>query len=175
MNWDAVGAVGELVGGIGVIVSLIYLGVQIHRNTLTQKRANLGDIAIELATTARSAATNPDLAGLLLRGYANLDSLDPVERYRFDAFFYAFLANFERALILARSGDYPEEQLVPLRASIAGFLRTVGGRAWWDQSITWFTLFGQQSIDEILNDQMIDSRGAGPGLLAINEQAAVKS
>jgi hypothetical protein len=101
----------------------------------------------------------------------NIDSLDPVERYRFDALFYAFLANFERALGDAQMGDYPEEQPVPLKASIVGYLRTDGGRAWWGKSRTWFTLFGQKSIDEILNDQTIDSRGAGPGLLAISEEA----
>ena len=30
MNWDAIGAVGDLVGGIGVIISLIYLATQIR-------------------------------------------------------------------------------------------------------------------------------------------------
>ncbi len=162
MNWDAIGAVAELLAAIGVIVSLIYLAGQIRRNTRVQKRTNLGDIAVELYTTARCTTTGSELASLVLRGHADLASLDPVERYRYDNFMYAYLANFERALIDARSGDYPEEQLVPMRAAIAGYLGTDGGHAWWEQRRTWFTLFGQQSIDEILSDQTIDSRGAGP-------------
>ena len=33
MNWDALGAVGNLVGGVGVVVTLIYLAVQIRQNS----------------------------------------------------------------------------------------------------------------------------------------------
>ena len=33
MNWEAVGAVGEVLGAIGVIVTLVYLAVQIRQNT----------------------------------------------------------------------------------------------------------------------------------------------
>jgi hypothetical protein len=162
MNWDAIGAIAELLGAIGVIVSLIYLAGQVRRNTHIQKITNLRDIATELATTARCTAGNPELASLVLRGLADLDSLDSVERYRFDAYIYAFLANFERALSDARDGDYPEEQLVPLRASIAEHLRTKGGREWWEQRSAWFTLFGQQSIEEILSELTVDSGSASP-------------
>jgi hypothetical protein len=33
MNWDAVGAMAELLGAIGVILSLVYLAMQIRQNT----------------------------------------------------------------------------------------------------------------------------------------------
>jgi hypothetical protein len=32
MNWEAVGAVGEVLGGVLVIFSLIYLGVQVKQS-----------------------------------------------------------------------------------------------------------------------------------------------
>jgi hypothetical protein len=74
-----------------------------------------------------SAVADPELASLALRAHVNLSSLDPVERYRFDGFLYAWLSSFERALIDGRDGEYPEEYLIPMRAAIAGFLRTEGG------------------------------------------------
>jgi hypothetical protein len=33
MNWDAIGAVAELLGALGVIASLVYLGRQINHNS----------------------------------------------------------------------------------------------------------------------------------------------
>jgi hypothetical protein len=33
VNWEAIGAIGEILGALGVIVSLIYLSVQIRQNT----------------------------------------------------------------------------------------------------------------------------------------------
>jgi len=33
MGWDAIGAIGELLGSIGVLVTLVYLAIQIRQNT----------------------------------------------------------------------------------------------------------------------------------------------
>lgn len=162
MNWDAVGALAELLGAIAVIASLVYLASQIRQNTRVQRRANLGDIATDLSASLRSAASAPELGSLVVRAYADLDTLDPVERYRFDCFFYAWLATFERAMLDARDGEYPEELLVPMREAIAGFLGTPGGRAWWKQRKVWFSAFGQGQFESILNDPQTAGRGADP-------------
>jgi hypothetical protein len=33
MNWDAVGAIAEVVGAAGVLITLVYLAVQIRHNS----------------------------------------------------------------------------------------------------------------------------------------------
>lgn len=37
MDWSAIAAIGEILGAIGVIVSLTYLGIQIRQNLLWLK------------------------------------------------------------------------------------------------------------------------------------------
>jgi hypothetical protein len=162
MNWDAVGAIAELLAAFGVIVSFVYLARQIRQNTLVQRRANVSDIATDLAASMRVISADPEMSALSLRALSDLDSLDPAERYRFDCFFYPWVAAFERALIDARDGEYPDEYLTPMRAALAGFLRTDGGRAWWKQRKVWFTAFGGKHIEEILRDERTNDRGAGP-------------
>ena len=45
MNWDAIGAVGEIVGALAVVVTLAYLAVQIRQNTrMMQREAHLDRI-----------------------------------------------------------------------------------------------------------------------------------
>ena len=44
MNWDAVRAVGDSLGAIAVLVTLIYLAIQIKQNTAQQKREELVSI-----------------------------------------------------------------------------------------------------------------------------------
>ena len=58
MSWEAVGAVGDLVGGIGVIVSIAYLAVQVRANT----RATKGSASFE--ATHSWAHTNEWIAEL---------------------------------------------------------------------------------------------------------------
>lgn len=162
MNWEALGAIAELLAAIGVIISFVYVARQIRQNTQVQRRSNVGDIAQDLAGSLRSVSSDAEMSALALRAFSDLDSLEPVERYRFDCFFYGWLAAFERALLDTRDGEYPNEFLSPMSVTIAGFLRTDGGRAWWEQRSAWFTGFGKQAIDAILADETIEGRGAGP-------------
>jgi hypothetical protein len=162
MNWDAIGAVAELLAAVAVFFSFIYLAGQIRQNTRAQKRSNLREIAEDLNTTLRCCATDPELASLVLKAHTDLSSLDAVERYRFDSLFYTWLSSFDRALLDARDGEYPEELLVPMKAGIAGFLRTEGGRAWWEERHVWFSTYGQKAISNIVEDQTIEDRNAGP-------------
>ena len=39
MNWEAIGAVGEVAGAIGVIATLLYLAAQIRQNTRAMRGA----------------------------------------------------------------------------------------------------------------------------------------
>ena len=39
MNWDAISAVSQLVGSIAVVLSVLYLAVQVHRSTRVAKLA----------------------------------------------------------------------------------------------------------------------------------------
>ena len=38
MNWDAIGAVGEIVGALAVVVTLIYLAVQTRHSAAATQR-----------------------------------------------------------------------------------------------------------------------------------------
>ncbi len=38
MNWEAIGAIGEVLGALVVVITIGYLAVQIRQNTAQQKR-----------------------------------------------------------------------------------------------------------------------------------------
>ena len=162
MNWDAIGAIAELLAAIGVVISLVYLAHQIRQNTQSQIRSNNWEVTKELKNSVRQFASDAELAALTLRGFSDIDSLNQVERFRFDTAIYDWIAGFERALIDAREGHYPDEFVRTISTAIAGFLRTDGGRAWWEQRRAWFTETFTQDVDTILNDESIEVRGAGP-------------
>ena len=41
MNWDAIGSLAEILGAIGVIASLVYVGMQVRQNTRTMHAASI--------------------------------------------------------------------------------------------------------------------------------------
>ena len=54
MNWDAIGAVGEIVGALGVIASLVYLGFQIRLNS-RQIRLNADQVEASIYQSTNDA------------------------------------------------------------------------------------------------------------------------
>jgi hypothetical protein len=75
VNWDAIGAIGEVVGAVGVIATLGYLAVQIRQNNMhLAENAKISKVAA-LEANANSSnrfrellLTNPDLSELYERG-----------------------------------------------------------------------------------------------------------
>jgi len=62
MNWEAIGAVGEILGAIAVLVTLIYLATQIRQHTLAT-RAGTNSAYAEAARAFNMAIANsPELA-----------------------------------------------------------------------------------------------------------------
>ena len=49
MNWDAISAVAEILASLGVIISLIYLGLQIRNQTIEARLESGRELASQLS------------------------------------------------------------------------------------------------------------------------------
>ena len=66
MDWEAIGAIGETLGAIAVLVTLVYLAVQVRQNTAQQKREEL--VSIQHGQNAIvSQLQNPQVMGAYVR------------------------------------------------------------------------------------------------------------
>ncbi len=86
MNWDAVGAIAEVIASIGVIISLVYLAVHDRNRAVDNKLAIGSELANQTIDVSGSRANNRDLSSVFLKGLRDFDSLDPTEMLQFSAF-----------------------------------------------------------------------------------------
>jgi hypothetical protein len=83
MNWDAIGAIGEVLGALGVIATLIYLTTQIRQNTNAMRASSL-DSETQISNDVRlGILSDPELTKIYYEGLKNVASLDDIERERF--------------------------------------------------------------------------------------------
>ena len=61
MNWDAVGAISQIVGAALVGITLIYLAVQLRQNTAALKSSTFLAISTLMGSTMEVWATHSDL------------------------------------------------------------------------------------------------------------------
>jgi len=76
MNWEMISAVGQMLGAIGVIISIIYLAAQIRNQNKESQRAAMNVLTSHWSDLNRTLAENPDMAALWLRALQSFDELD---------------------------------------------------------------------------------------------------
>ena len=107
MNWEAIGAISEVVGAIAVVLSLIYVATQIKQNTAASRSQSINQINSQYGALMSQVAMNGDLAQIY-RKATDGEALDPDETVRYTAYLSAFFAFIEEIFLLHRSGIYEE-------------------------------------------------------------------
>lgn len=96
MNWDAVGAVGEIVGAFAVIASLVFLALQIRAQNRETRLAAMHEIS-ESFRESLSQSCVPEIADILVRSGLDYESLLDSEKLVVTAFFQRVLRVWEEA------------------------------------------------------------------------------
>lgn len=88
MDIMELGAIGELVGGVAVIASLIYVGYQV-RETRTAMRASAAQARTDLGVSLIATRYSTDIGEILVRSQEDPMSLDSVAKFKLKSFFAA--------------------------------------------------------------------------------------
>ena len=134
MNWDAIGALGEVIGAIAVVVTLIYLAAQIKQNTHALKSSTFQDISSTLAKNGEVIATTPGLPELFLKAEKGLSALSPEEQVKFSAFCLMTHRRIESIYVQESLGALDPILSSGFKRSILSAYGNQGYREWWERS-----------------------------------------
>ena len=95
MNWDAISAISQLVGSLAVVLSVLYLAVQVHQSTRVAKVAMQDAAAAALRDVTKPLMENAELERIWRVGIEDISALSVEERARFFHAAYQFLKAFE--------------------------------------------------------------------------------
>lgn len=96
MNWDAIGAIGEILGALAVVISLVYLASQIRIQNRESRAASVHQV-IEGYRSSIAALHEPEMADIWVLAMSDFDSLTPSQRLRFVIYLTSALRSFEDA------------------------------------------------------------------------------
>jgi hypothetical protein len=125
------GAIGEVIGGVAVVLSLLYLAYQISQSTKTAKASSRQAILDKYYDTAWEMAQHPHLQRVLTLGLHDFDSLSNEDKTTFAIITEKFGGNVYNALLLRRAGLMDEETLQRIGGSFVSVVATPGGHQWW--------------------------------------------
>jgi len=137
MNWQAISAIAEAVAAVGVIFSLIYVGVQVRQGTIETRVGILRSVVNELGRVHDSLAQNADLADIAVRGFADYGALTVAERARLSSYLAHLFKLFEQLYVLRGSGAIDAEDWRGYEHAIADIAAYPGVQKWWATRRHW--------------------------------------
>ena len=148
MNWDAIGAVGEAVGAAGVIISLLYLAVQIRGDARAKRASTIHEQSEGFREVLLSIVDNPSVADLYLRGLKDFRSLTDAELPRFSSLLVLACRVWEDQFFQWTEGHYDQNVWRGIDASISDVCSMPGLQAWWKTRSHWYAQQFQAVIEE---------------------------
>ena len=131
MNWDAVGAIAELLGAIGVIGSLIYVASQVRASTvaskvesklrLTQNMVDYGDLLI----------SSPELNKIMIDGRKSIETLSKSEYLQFSNLALKACWYLSSGLFVYQQTSISDDDWHELRTIATYWCASRGFQEWW--------------------------------------------
>jgi len=147
MSAAELGNFGEFIGAIAVVISVIYLGVQIHRNTKQLRRAEIDSVFDRFSRLRQSIYENSDLAKIFVQGMEDPIQLEQHEAVRYFALMDGFFVLSMQIWGKSRDGVLGEEEWSNITKFLKDWINTPGGETWWTQGTS--SVFHDDFRDEI--------------------------
>ena len=134
MTLEQLANIGEALGGIAVLISLIYVIIELRRNTRSVQTAAAWNADISLAELNEGLSHNPQLSELSMRALdpeTQPEDLTPAEFAQFMFVSRSVLQKYQAQWWLWKRGSLPDEMWQLRRRWAKGFVSLpVPGRMW---------------------------------------------
>ncbi len=137
MNWEAIGAIGELVGGLAVVLTLVYIAFQVRQSS---KQIDQNTRALEASTYYAAGEgfnkwwalviQDEAVASLWQRGVAG-EALDSTDKLRFNLMAMMLFTTLENSFHQLQLGSMGRNTLELAKPQWKRFLISPGGSTWW--------------------------------------------
>ena len=131
MNWEAIGAIGEVVGAIAVIVTLVYLSIQIRSNTIATQTASRQDVARDYRQIT-NLHLDIKTATAFREGLWDYPNMPYEKRVLFATVVNNETLFFQGVFAQHETGQLEQETYEAYLLWFSSIILTPGGSAWWE-------------------------------------------
>ena len=130
---EAAGNVGELIGGIAVLITLVYLAVQVKQHTNSLRTNNRQDLSSGYRAH-NEKLINPIVSEAYALGLRDYPEMPAREKRTFTHTINDHALFLQTAYALYESGELGFENYSPYLTWLACHLVTPGGSKWWGET-----------------------------------------
>ena len=150
MNWDEIGAIGEVIGAVAVVVSVIYLALQIRSQTAESRLAATRDLASKRADALKQLVGDEALVRIWLKAIRDYESLQGTERMQASLIFNLIMRNAEQEFIHKGTGHADDPYLESVDRVLSVNVASPGLQQWWSTTGNLFNNAFRKHVDQLI-------------------------
>ncbi len=127
MDLTQLANLGEFIGGVAVLVTLIYLATEMRRSRAAAEATSVDAMAAGWNAVNVVMVNNRELTQIFMQGSADPDGLDPVDRARFLGLMHSYINHFETVKRRRDAGTMPDEEWHAHASGFADLMSSRGG------------------------------------------------
>jgi hypothetical protein len=141
MNWEAISAIGQIVGALAVLITLIYLAVQLKQNTAAVATSTYESTMTGFNDINVVVASVPELASLLDRGCQNTGTLTSNEIVQFNFILRCYTNQWWKLFKLYERGSLPLREWKIFAQEASQFFEQPGCKPFREQNALFADLY----------------------------------
>ncbi len=157
MNWEAIGAIGEIVGAIAVIATLIYIATQVKDSARAARSAAVTDAATAMQAFYQELGSNRQISELWLEAMTSPEAMSREDEFQFVMMTHSAFLGFQTAFFLAQEGTLD----IGFRESIGTAITAVkdlpGMERVWRQRKAFFQEEFVEWVEELMARESIET------------------
>ncbi len=131
MDLTQLANLGEFIGGVAVLVTLIYLVIQVRQGNANMRAASRQTLLDTMYNYTFEIGRDEDLTRITREGLTDFESLSDADKTRYALTQGRFVGNLHNGILLARQGVLDRDTLDNITGYLASAIRCKGGAAWW--------------------------------------------
>lgn len=152
MNLDALGNIGDFIGGLGVVLTLGYLAIQIRRNTHAARASAVQAVYSDATAFSRLVGSSESVAATWRKGCESPDELTDNEQAQFISLATALIRNCENMFTQFQVTGDDSESWEPWALSIRGQMSRPGLQWFWRARRQTFSARFRAYLDSVVEE-----------------------
>lgn len=142
--------IAEIIGAIAVVISLIYVGIQVNDGVGASRSAAVNDANVALQVWYHEMGSNEQASALFYRALMSPEALPADDEFQFLMMFHGVFLAFQNSYWLTEEGTLDPELLDSLTAAILGVKDTPGMQRYWRQRRSYLNASFAEYVDRLL-------------------------
>ena len=146
-------SIAEIIGAFAVVISLIYIGVQVNDSAGAVRSASANDANVALQSWYLQIGSDQQTSELFYEALTSEEALSNQEEFQFLMMLHGVFLAFQNSYLLAEEGTIDVELREALTSAILGVKELPGMRRYWRQRRSYLHSGFADYVDQLLKQE----------------------